>query len=302
MVFLINQQDTVFAQTRRKILTGDSLSINSSAPHVHNPDATPFAAGFGSPPGAPPVIYHLDREPAIWKNGRKFIQVRQEVRVKKIALALVLLVSFGSLHAETRYVTDELKITMRSGESATHKIIRMLPSGTPLEVLADNKGTGYSQVRTEGGTTGYVLTRQLMAIPSARERLESIEQQLLQLKEEPERLSARLISLQTEHDQLQQQFAQVSEERQTLGQELESLKRTAANAIRISNERNELRKQVVTLTHQVEDLKQENRELGNSSDQRWFMIGAAVIVGGILLGLILPHLRVRKRKNSWGSF
>jgi SH3 domain protein len=26
-----------------------------------------------------------------------------------------------------------------------------------------------------------------------------------------------------------------------------------------------------------------------------------VVVGGIILGLILPSLRVRRRKSSWGS-
>ena len=222
--------------------------------------------------------------------------------MKKIALTLVLLSVVTCLQAETRYVTDKLKITMRSGESATHKIIRMLPSGYPLEVLSRNKANGYSRIRTQNGKTGYVLTRQLTELPSARERLEVAEKKLQELQEEPGRLSARLSKLQTEHDELQKQFTEVDRVKQTLEQELQSIRRTASNAIRISSERNELRKQVATLTHQVEDLKQENRELSNNSDQQWFMIGAGVIVGGIILGLILPHLRVRRRKSSWGSF
>ena len=55
------------------------------------------------------------------------------------------------------------------------------------------------------------------------------------------------------------------------------------------------------MTRELEDLKQQNRELENSTAQRWFLIGAGVIVGGILLGLILPHLRMRRRRDSWGS-
>ncbi len=71
--------------------------------------------------------------------------------------------------------------------------------------------------------------------------------------------------------------------------------------MRIANERNELRKQVASMTREVEDIKQQNRELENKTAQNWFLIGAGVVVGGIVLGLILPHLRVRRRKSSWGS-
>lgn len=221
--------------------------------------------------------------------------------MKRTALALLALTAAGVAQAETRYVTDQLKITMRSGESTTHKIIRMLPSGYPVEVLETNRDSGYSRIQTGDGKTGFVLTRQLMNTPSARERLEKAEARLQELQEEPGRLTTKLMTLQDEHQKLQGAHTEMTGERDRLAQELEAIQRTASNAIRISNERNELRKQVATLTRQVEDLKQENRELGNDTAQNWFLIGAGVIVGGIILGLILPHLRLQRRKSSWGS-
>ncbi len=221
--------------------------------------------------------------------------------MKRTALALLALMAAGGAQAETRYVTDQLKITMRSGESTTHKIIRMLPSGYPVEVLGTNPDSGYSRIQTGDGKTGFVLTRQLMKTPSARERLEKAEARLQELQEEPGRLTTKLMTLQDEHQKLQGAHSEMTGERDRLAQELEAIQRTASNAIRISNERNELRKQVATLTRQVEDLKQENRELGNDTAQNWFLIGAGVIVGGIILGLILPHLRLQRRKSSWGS-
>ncbi|MCG7943924.1 MAG: TIGR04211 family SH3 domain-containing protein, partial [Candidatus Thiodiazotropha taylori] len=74
-----------------------------------------------------------------------------------------------------------------------------------------------------------------------------------------------------------------------------------SNAIRISNERNELVKQVAALTREVEELKQDNRDLSNEATRDWFLIGAGVIIAGILIGLILPHLRFQRRRNSWGT-
>ncbi|MES9957679.1 MAG: TIGR04211 family SH3 domain-containing protein [Sedimenticola sp.] len=221
--------------------------------------------------------------------------------MKKIALMLVLIAGFSTAYAESRYVTDQFKITMRSGESATHKIIRMLPSGYQLELLGANRESGYSRVRAKDGTTGFVLTRQLMKIPSARDRLQTAEVRLKELQEEPGRLSSKLASLQDAHKKLGSEHQQLQQQKQEIDLELRNLQRTASNAVRISNERNELRKQVVDLTQLTEELKQENRELKNDSAQHWFLIGAGVIVGGILLGLILPKLRINRRKSSWGS-
>lgn len=221
--------------------------------------------------------------------------------MKRIALAIVLLTSLSCLHAESRYVTDQFKITLRSGESPTHKIMRMLPSGYKLDLLSSNRETGYSHVRIPNGKTGYVLTRQLMPIPSARERLTAAEKRLDELQQEPGLLTARLVKLQGEHKKLSKQHKDLQKVRLNLEQELQGIRRTASNAMRISNERNDLRKQVASLTRETGDLKQENRELSNDNNQRWFLIGAGVIIGGIVLGLILPHLRVRRRKSSWGS-
>jgi len=223
------------------------------------------------------------------------------VLVKYIVLGLVLLLGFGLLQAESRYVTDQFKITLRSGESSTHKILRMLPSGYKLQLISSNPQTGYSQVRTEDGKSGYVLTRQLLNIPVARDRLAIAESRLKELLQEPEKLSAKLAAVQNKLQTLQNSHDTLSREKEKLDKELETIRRTASDAIRISNERNELRKLVAQLTHQVEELKQENRELSNNSNQKWFMIGAGIIILGIVIGLILPHLRFQRRKNSWGS-
>ncbi len=220
--------------------------------------------------------------------------------MKKFVI-LSLLLAWGTAAADTRYITDRFKVTMRSGESASHKILRMLTSGTAVEVLSDNPDTGYSQIRTGTGKTGYVLTRQLMGQPSARDRLARAEVRLRELQEEPGKLTAKLAKLQDKHQQLNTAHRKLQGQKNGLERELETLRRTAANAIRISNERNELRKSVATLTRELEDIKQENRDLQNQTAQNWFMIGAGVIILGIVLGLLLPHLRFQRRKSSWGS-
>lgn len=225
----------------------------------------------------------------------------------KFSITLLLLLvtpSTSLLAADFRYVTDQFKIMMRTGESASHKIIRTIPSGTRLELISSNAQSGYSKVKISTGKEGYVLTRQLINEPVAREKLTKALLRLEELQAAPDQLSAKLSTLQTEHDELLKSHASLQQDNKNLEQELSGIKRTASNAIRVTNERNDLRQQVTTLTRELEDLKQENRELSNDSTQDWFIIGAAVIIGGILIGLILPHLRIRSRrsKSSWDSF
>ncbi len=220
--------------------------------------------------------------------------------MKKIA-TLILVLCSASAFAKTAYVTDELEITLRTGESTTHRILRMLPTGERLTVLDTNTQNGYSKVRTASGAEGYVLTRQLVDQPVARDRLAAAEAEVKALTAAPGELSSRLASLTEQHNVLKKEHEELKQAKTLVDQEYAALQRTASNAVRIANERNELRKQVAEMTRDVEEVKQQNRELENKTAQNWFLIGAGVVVGGVLLGLILPHLRVRRRKSSWGS-
>jgi SH3 domain protein len=222
--------------------------------------------------------------------------------MKKYALLLICsILTLPQLSlAEIRYVTDIFKITMRSGESTSHKILRMLDSGMALQVLSTNPNSGYSKVRA-GTSVGYVLTRQLMSAPSARSQLTSMKKEIEALKAAPGELRSNLANLQKQHRDLTRAHKELQVIKDKQEQELQSIQRTASNAIRISNERNELRKQVANLTREAEDLKQENRDLSNEATRDWFLIGAGVIIAGILIGLILPHLRFQRRRSSWGS-
>ncbi len=216
-------------------------------------------------------------------------------------LMIILLLGSFSAYAETRYVTDQAKITMRSGESAKHRIIRMLPSGTAVNVLSTNSASGYSKIRLADGKSGYVLSRQLLNQPVARDRIVKLEQRIKELESTPGELSSKLAKLSKAHDELQRAHTALQSEKKSIQAELDELKRISANAVQIAQERKSLRKQVATMSRDLANQEQEVRELKNSSTQSWFLIGSGVLLGGILLGLVLPHLRVKKRRDSWGS-
>ena len=71
-----------------------------------------------------------------------------------LILALMLLAPPLAVCAETQYVSDKLIITMRSGEGIDYKIIKVLHTGTPVEIIEG--GDKYLKVRAEGAE-GWVL-------------------------------------------------------------------------------------------------------------------------------------------------
>jgi SH3 domain protein len=222
--------------------------------------------------------------------------------VKNAYLIVILATLFaGQAMAETRYVSDTLEITMRSGKGTSYGIIRMLRSGTQLTVLEEDKKSGYTQVRTKSGKEGWVLTRFLMKTPAARDRLAAAEKKLAELELENRKLETAMTSLKEEKSKLSKNLGSLDSESRKVSQELAEIKRTASSALAIDSENKDLKSRVVGLERQLQTLQQENEGLKDRTARDWFMVGAAVVLLGIIVGLIIPRIRWR-RKSSWDTF
>ena len=224
--------------------------------------------------------------------------------IKTPAVCLMLLMSFlmsAAVSAQTtRYVSDELEIALRTGMGLEYRIREMITSGTRLQVL-ENDDSGYSKVITEGGLEGYVLTRYLSNSPSASERLAAAEQQVVTLELELAAHKDEIEQLNLQYTDSDGQNASLKETAQRLSKELDDLRRTASSAMALENENRQLKEKLQQIDHEIQALSIENNTLKDKSAKNWFLVGAAVLFGGILLGLIMPSLRMRK-KNSWSSF
>lgn len=217
-----------------------------------------------------------------------------------IVLALVLgLVSTAM--AETRYVSDSLEIQMRTGKGTQFRILRMLPSGTALEVLEVDQEDGYSRVRTPSGVEGWVLSRFLMQGRAARDQLAEAEKKLARLELENRKLTASLDDVQKVKGNIDTEREQLVKENRRLSQELEEIRRTASSALAIDAENKELKSRIVAYERQAQSLQQENEGLKDRTARDWFMVGAGVVILGMIIGLIIPRIRWRK-KSSWDTF
>lgn len=188
---------------------------------------------------------------------------------------------------------------MRAGEGTRHKIQRMLPAGEKVELISSNRKTGYSKIRDGKGRLGFVLTRQLMQQPSARKRVAVAEERYAEMKQRMDTSIRPFLELQQRHRELKAEYNKLKTTSGNLDSELKEIKDISSDAIRISEERSSLRKQLASQTWELENLKQENMELKNDQTQYWFVVGAGVIILGIIIGMILPHLQTRTRKQQW---
>jgi len=222
--------------------------------------------------------------------------------VKQVLSILFLLVILtGNALAETRYVSDRLEITMRSGKSTSHGILRMLRSGTPVDVLETDKASGYSRIKTRSGKEGWVLTRFLMSGPAARDRLAEAEKRLAELELENRKMHTAMAGLQEEMSSVEKQRQNLDSEHRDVSQELAEIKRTASSALAIDSENKELKSRMVAIERSLQTVQQENENLKDRTARDWFMVGAGVVLLGIIVGLIIPRIRWRK-KSSWDTF
>ncbi len=198
--------------------------------------------------------------------------------------------------AQTRYVTDQLEITLRAGAGNGYRIVAMLPSGEALQVL--ERDGEWTRVRASEGRQGWVLSRYLADTPAARAELTRLrgerEREATQAEAVANQLADARAQLREQAQTLAEQQAQQAQTEQRLAQASEGLAMADANAA--------LTTQVDAQRERIEALQHERDALQASEARQWFLLGAGVLGAGILLGLVLPRLRWRRKHDGWGSW
>jgi SH3 domain protein len=220
------------------------------------------------------------------------------MRLRGLSVAFFLFVALTA-HAQRQYTSDELIVLLRTGPSTENAIIRNMRPGTELVVIEEDAGNGYSRVRlADGDVEGWVLTQYLTSEPVARDRLVVAERNLEAARARVTALENQLAELTAELGATRGELASTQSSNSDISAELADIRTASANAIALRDQNETLRRRVNELTAQTDLMAMENSALASRSRQNWFVVGAAVLFGGIVIGLIAPSLR-RKKRSSW---
>lgn len=212
--------------------------------------------------------------------------------------------------AETRYVSDQLVVTLRQQPADQAETITTLRTDTPLEILAEQGR--YLQVRAPGGEKGYVLSQYITKeLPKTIviERLQKEGAQLQQKLDAAEKArEAALAELQkvqatlAEESQtteqqviaLESDLAQTRRELQEATDRYDTLLADSREVVNITSARNQLEEDNARLTTEIETIRQENKKLLTTGMVQWFLAGGGVFLIGWLAGKLS-----RKRNRSF---
>jgi SH3 domain protein len=201
--------------------------------------------------------------------------------------------------AQTRYVTDRTIVELRRGPSTEYLILRNLEAGERVDVLEQVEDSGYSRVRVaDQGTEGWILTRFLTAEPIARDRLAAAERNLAAARQRVTALETQTAELSRDLAATRTELTEARSNHGTVSKELADLRTAAANVVEIREQNARLQQRLAERDSEVETLTADNARLAGRSSQNWFVVGAAVLLAGIVIGLVAPTLR-RKRRSDW---
>jgi len=221
--------------------------------------------------------------------------------VSTVVLSISILFSTAALSAkQIQYVSDELTIPMRSGITTKHKILKFLNSGMALEVIEQTEDGKHVLVMPvdDDSKSGWVESSLLMPNRSARDQLLRNKKKMQAIKEQQAELKKQLTESQAQNSQLQSTQVQLQNKIQSLQNMLTRLRKNASDPIRIADENEQLKQQLADTETKAAELKQENIVLGDQNIKSWFMIGAAVSIGSLILGIILTRIRWKKN-DRW---
>ncbi|MDY6881179.1 MAG: TIGR04211 family SH3 domain-containing protein [Thermodesulfobacteriota bacterium] len=202
--------------------------------------------------------------------------------------------------ADRAYVTDSFEITLRSGPSIQNRVLTMPTSAQAVEIL-DTQDT-WSHIRLVGGPQadmeGWVLSRYLVSRLPWKLQSESLEKNNALLAEKLAVLEKEYRETSNREKELVRDLQKEVTALKKLKTDYESLKSGAANYVKLKAEYDKTSTALGAIQKKAQELTKENDGLKFSQRNKWFATGAAVLLIGLITGLMLGR-REKKRKSLY---
>ncbi|MFT5082241.1 MAG: SH3 domain protein [Lentisphaeria bacterium] len=209
-------------------------------------------------------------------------------------------ISLPALSAETVYISDVLYVPLRSGMGNEYRIInRGMKSGTPL---TRNKISGdgeWSFVTTETGVEGWVRNQFISEEMTAQLKLSKALTTRAIIDKENGMLKTKNKTLSNTNIALSSKASSETRSREQMASELEKIKQLSADAIAVDQRYRELLETYQLTQTQRDSLIAENENLRDDQRLSFLFYGAGILILGMMLSVILPVLKPKKRHSEW---
>lgn len=201
------------------------------------------------------------------------------LNLRLICFALLSLsISVTTNAAEVRYVSDELNTWVRSGPGNSYRLVGTVNAGEEVTLLQRNEETKYGQIRESTGRTAWIPLAQLSPIPSLRTRMPELESQLKTLTDKLTNIDA------------------------TWNQRTAEMQKKVAQSDQVINglkeENQQLKNQLIIAQKKVNAANVQLDDKQRAIILQWFVYGGGVAGFGLLVGLLLPRMLPRRKKND----
>jgi SH3 domain protein len=193
------------------------------------------------------------------------------------------------VQAKTMYVTDVLKITLRTGPSIENKIIKLIEYGQRVEVL--KIGEQWSLVRLSDGKEGWILNRYLISIETNKIRLVRLESEHSELKTKFKTIFEENSKLKTENETLRSALSDSEKALKKVRSDYESLKTSSAEFLTLKSNYEKASRQLTEQSNKADKLEKQVAKLEFSSYIKWFLAGSGVLIVGFILGFSTKRQR-----------
>ena len=215
-----------------------------------------------------------------------------KILLKQIVFLGICVMCFCAVgFAETRYVTDLLKLPLRTGPSTEYKILDLVKSGQQLEVV--EPGKDWSQVRLPNGKEGYVLNRYLVGQPTSAVQLAKLQSQYTSLRQQATTLIEENNRFKEENKTFKSSLSSNETALKKLETDYKELKAGAAEFLSLKKKYREVSTQLAEQTERANTLDKELSGLEMNQYIKWFLAGSGVLLVGFIIGFSAKRGRRR---------
>lgn len=236
--------------------------------------------------------------------------VRKTMSVFLLIFAIILIITIKSVFADTRYVSDELIISVRDGQNQDDNVLGYIRTGTAVDVF-EEKGR-YLRIKTEDGLEGWVQTQYIISekpngriIEDLRNEINDLNKKVGFSKNGQGSLSDKLLvtkqiyevrirELEQEVNINQKNTAKAKSELIELNKKYKKLLRNSENTDELIRKLKKSKKLDSKLKTEINNLKKDSQNPLKSSIIQPFFAGAGVFIVGFILGGLARRMKRSK--------